>query len=44
MKFKVICSKENQKLTLSLEAVDATEARNILHNQGYSIIEINIDE
>ncbi len=44
MKFKVICSKENQKLTLSLDAVDATEARNILHNQGYSIIEINIDE
>jgi hypothetical protein len=40
MKFKAICSKENQKLTISLEAVDAANAREILHNQGYSIIEL----
>ncbi len=40
MQFQAICSKWNQKLTLSLTAQDIDEARNILHGQGYSIMEI----
>lgn len=43
MKFKAVCSKENQKLTISLEAESVDIARETLHKQGYSIIEINID-
>jgi hypothetical protein len=40
MQFHAICSKWNQKLTLSLSAQNIEEARNILHGQGYSIMEI----
>ena len=40
MKFQAICSKENQKLTLALEAIDIQAAREILHKQGFSIVEI----
>lgn len=41
MQFQAICSKGNKKLTLSISASDINEARNILHRQGYSIIEIH---
>ncbi len=40
MQFQAICSKWNQKLTLSLTANSIEEARSILHGQGYSIMEI----
>jgi hypothetical protein len=40
MQFKAICSKWNQKLTLSLSASNIEEARALLHGQGYSIMEI----
>jgi hypothetical protein len=40
MQFKAICSKWNQKLTLSLSATNIDEARSLLHGQGYSIMEI----
>lgn len=40
MKFQAICSKENQKLTLALEATDINAARDILHKQGFSIVEL----
>lgn len=40
MQFQAICSKWNKKLTLSLTASNREEARDILHKQGYSIIEI----
>ena len=40
MQFRAICSKWNQKLTLSLSANSIDEARSILHGQGYSIMEI----
>lgn len=40
MQFQAICSKWNQKLTLSLTANSIDEARGILHGQGYSIMEI----
>ncbi|MBP6981312.1 hypothetical protein KBB25_00840 [Candidatus Gracilibacteria bacterium] len=40
MQFRAICSKGNQKLTLSLSANSIDEARSILHGQGYSIMEI----
>lgn len=40
MQFRAICSKWNQKLTLSLSASSIDEARTMLHGQGYSIMEI----
>ena len=40
MQFKAVCSKWNQKLTLSLSASNIDEARSLLHGQGYSIMEI----
>ncbi len=40
MQFRAVCSKWNQKLTLSLSASSIEEARSILHGQGYSIMEI----
>lgn len=40
MQFRAICSKWNQKLTLSLSAANIDEARAILHSQWYSIMEI----
>ncbi|GAB0175270.1 MAG: hypothetical protein HHAS10_11490 [Candidatus Altimarinota bacterium] len=40
MQFKAVCSKGNQKLTLSLSASNIDEARSLLHGQGYSIMEI----
>ncbi len=40
MQFRAICSKWNQKLTLSLSAENIDEARALLHGQGYSIMEI----
>lgn len=40
MQFRAVCSKWNQKLTLSLTASSIDEARTILHGQGYSIMEI----
>ncbi len=40
MQFKATCSKWNKKLTLVLNATDIDNARNILHGQGYSIIEL----
>lgn len=40
MQFQAICSKWNKKLTLSLTASSREEVREILHKQGYSIIEI----
>ena len=40
MQFRAICSKWNQKLTLSLSASNIDEARGLLHGQGYSIMEI----
>lgn len=40
MQFKAVCSKWNQKLTLSLSAGSVEEARSLLHGQGYSIMEI----
>ncbi len=40
MQFRAICSKWNQKLTLSLSALNIDEARGLLHGQGYSIMEI----
>lgn len=40
MQFQAVCSKWNKKLTLSLSASSREEAREILHKQGYSIIEI----
>lgn len=41
MQFQATCSKWNKKLTLTLNADTLDSARNILHAQGYSIIEIN---
>ncbi|NRH20585.1 hypothetical protein HOO68_00890 [Candidatus Gracilibacteria bacterium] len=41
MQFQATCSKGNKKLTLTLNADTLDSARNILHAQGYSIIEIN---
>lgn len=40
MQFQAICSKWNRKLTLSLTADSIDEAREMLHGQGYSIMEI----
>jgi predicted Zn-dependent protease with MMP-like domain len=40
MQFQAICSKWNRKLTLSLTASNIDEARDLLHGQGYSIMEI----
>ena len=40
MQFRAVCSKWNQKLTLSLSANNIDEARSLLHDQGYSIMEI----
>ena len=40
MQFRAICSKWNQKLTLTLSASNIEEARTILHGQWYSIMEI----
>lgn len=40
MQFQATCSKWNKKLSLTLNADDLDGARNILHAQGYSIIEI----
>ena len=40
MQFRAVCSKWNQKLTLSLSASNIDEARALLHGQGYSIMEI----
>lgn len=40
MQFRAVCSKWNQKLTLSLSASSIDEARTMLHGQGYSIMEI----
>lgn len=40
MQFQAICSKWNRKLTLSLTAESIDEARELLHGQGYSIMEI----
>lgn len=40
MLFHAVCSKWNQKLTLSLTANNIDEARNALHAQGYSIMDI----
>ncbi len=40
MQFRAICSKWNQKLTLSISAWSIDEARELLHGQGYSIMEI----
>ena len=40
MQFQAICSKGNKKLTLRLTAQNREDARNILHKQWYSIIEI----
>lgn len=40
MQFRAVCSKWNQKLTLSLSASSIDEARSLLHGQGYSIMEI----
>jgi type II secretory pathway component PulF len=40
MQFQATCSKGNKKLTLSVNANDIDDARDILHKQGYSIIEI----
>ena len=40
MQFRATCSKWNQKLTLSISAWSIDEARNLLHGQGYSIMEI----
>ena len=40
MQFRAICSKWNQKLTLTLSATNIEEARTILHGQWYSIMEI----
>jgi hypothetical protein len=41
MQFQATCSKWNKKLTLTLNASDIDSARNALHSQWYSIIEIN---
>lgn len=41
MQFQATCSKWNKKLTLTLSANDLNAARNILHSQWYSIIEIH---
>lgn len=41
MQFQAVCSKWNKKLTISISAPDINSARNILHSQGYSIIEIH---
>ena len=40
MQFQAICSKWNRKLTLSLTASNIDEAREILHGQWYSIMEL----
>ena len=40
MQFQSVCSKWNQKLTLSLSANSIEEARALLHGQWYSIMEI----
>jgi hypothetical protein len=40
MQFQAICSKANKKLTLSLSAENIEEARNMLHSQWYSIMEV----
>ncbi len=40
MEFQAICSKGNRKLTLSLKAETIDEARELLHGQWYSIIEL----
>ncbi len=40
MQFQATCSKWSKKLTLTLNASDIDTARNTLHSQGYSIIEI----
>lgn len=44
MQFQATCSKWNKKLSLTLNADSLDSARNILHAQGYSIIEINQNE
>ncbi len=44
MQFQATCSKWNKKLSLTLNADTLDSARNILHAQGYSIIEINQNE
>lgn len=41
MQFQSICSKWSKRLTLTLSANDIEAARNILHGQGYSIIELH---
>ncbi len=40
MQFQAVCSKWNRKLTLSLTALNIDDAREILHGQGYSIMEL----
>ncbi len=40
MQFQAICSKWSRKLTLSIVAAHIDEAREILHSQGYSIMEL----
>lgn len=40
MQYQATCTKWNQKLTLSLQANSIDEARNMLHGQGYSIMDI----
>ncbi len=40
MQYQATCTKWNQKLTLSIQANTIDEARNILHGQGYSIMDI----
>ncbi len=41
MQFQATCSKWNKKLILTLTANDINQARNTLHSQWYSIIEIH---
>lgn len=41
MQFQATCSKWNKKLILTLTANDVNQARNTLHSQWYSIIEIH---
>lgn len=41
MQFQAVCSKSSKKLTLTLTATTLEEAREMLHRQGYSIIEIH---
>lgn len=41
MQFQAICTKWHKKLTISITAENINEARNMLHKQWYSIIEIH---